>query len=155
MTMKKLFEKMDNLSQTCENLVILGDFNFPSLKWPLASFPEPHNSETHFCDLLLNSNLSQLITEATRFKKNQEPSTLDLLLTNEEFLVCNIEVEGPIGKSDHAVVQAELQFSTNSDHQIQNQKKYYQTNFHLVCNDLAQLDWDRMFLSLNLLLRCG
>ena len=59
--------------------------------------------------------------QPTRVRHGQEPSVLDLVLTNEEGMIENIEYGNPLGKSDHLV----LTFESNA---IQNRipkKKIY------------------------------
>jgi hypothetical protein len=46
--------------------MIAGDFNFPQLTWPIKQQPENTSSNSLFADLIMNSNLQQLILEPTK-----------------------------------------------------------------------------------------
>ena len=49
-------------------------------------------------------NLCQHVNNYTRERVGQQPSTLDLVFTNEVTMVNDIEIRNPLGKSDHAVL---------------------------------------------------
>ena len=40
----------------------------------------------------------------TRFRVNQQPSVLDLIMSNEEDMVVDLEFLSPLGASDHKVL---------------------------------------------------
>ncbi len=48
--------------------------------------------------------LYQHITEYTHYRKGQNPRLLDLILTNEEGMVNDMQYVPPLGKSDHVCV---------------------------------------------------
>ena len=71
-----LFDFLSNLSNASDQLIILGDFNFPDIDWDsLSSHSLPSNQ---FCDLVFQTGLSQLIDIPTHNHGN----ILDLVLTN-------------------------------------------------------------------------
>ena len=47
----------------------------------------------------------QHVNAPTRGKGSHKPSTLDLILTNEEEMVVDLIVDSPIGKSDHSLLR--------------------------------------------------
>lgn len=59
--------------------------------------------------MYLDSNLIQLIHKHTRYRINNNPSLLDLILCNDENLVTNIEYLAPIGKCDDPRIIATVQ----------------------------------------------
>ena len=63
--------------------------------------------ERDFLECVTDNILYQHVTVLTRFRGN-ERSTLDLILTQEEEDIKNINVYQPIGNSDHGVVTAEF-----------------------------------------------
>ena len=88
----------------CNRLVILRDFNLPNIDW--------QNDELKMNSKLVERNLydtfndccwHQHVHKPTRFRNNQA-STLDLIFTNEEMDVKNIEVLPGLGSSDHGIV---------------------------------------------------
>jgi hypothetical protein len=93
-------------------LVILGDFNFSTIHWPVKDPLYGNNSASHFTNLLLSSTLEQLITEPTTFRSGNCPSLLDLLLTNNKNMISCIDIKSPIEKSDHVHVVIEFKLQT-------------------------------------------
>ncbi|KAJ3638855.1 hypothetical protein MTP99_002187 [Tenebrio molitor] len=60
-------------------------------------------------DLIINSHLCQLVSEPTRFRLNQTPSTLDLIISSDDNSLTNLKYLSPIGISDHVTLGIELQ----------------------------------------------
>ena len=48
--------------------------------------------------------LLQHVKEPTRLRHGQQPSLVDLLLTNRDDMVTDIQVLSGLGKSDHSVI---------------------------------------------------
>ncbi len=48
--------------------------------------------------------MTQHIMEPTRWRDGQEANPLDLIFTNKDGLISDIEVPAPVGKSDHGVI---------------------------------------------------
>lgn len=82
---------------TLDNLIIAGDFNYPNIAWPLNNIPDTNSAMSSFMHFVADSNLFQLITEPTRFRTNNEPSILDLILTNDESIITGHEILPPVG----------------------------------------------------------
>ena len=85
----------------CEDLLICGDFNFPSIDW---SVYQSHDSESAFSSVFVKvvEELApfQHARNPTQFRGTQN-SCLDLVFTNEECMINEIEELPPLGKSDH------------------------------------------------------
>lgn len=108
----EVFDTLAKLAAENEQILIAGDFNLPEIKWPLTGAQTFGNSPAgYLSSVVRDSNLIQLINEPTRFRINQRPSLLDLIFVNNDEPVCNIHHLSPLGKSDHAVLQVDLQFS--------------------------------------------
>eukprot|EP00794_Sanderia_malayensis_P021254 gene21254-23327_t len=68
------------------HVCIIADVNYPAINWKTWS-PGNENEESEeykFIDCLRDNYLSQHITQPTRVRGTDEPSTLDLLITNDE-----------------------------------------------------------------------
>ena len=84
---------------------IMGDFNYKRVKWATCSTTESENSdEAQFLETIKDSFLHQQVEKPTRQRGNDEPSLLDLVLTNEDMQVSNLCHLSPLGKSDHDVL---------------------------------------------------
>ena len=78
-----------NICSTYKNVIVCGDFNYPCINWNLL-----HASTTSgqmFLDAIFDSYLVQVIDKPTR-----GDNILDLILTSNEALVENINIEEPL-----------------------------------------------------------
>ena len=90
-----------NYSHRC----IIGDFNFKDINW--TSWTTPHGAESKeakFIEAIKDCFLHQHIDEPTRRRGNDIPSQLDLIFSDEEMQVTDIQHLAPLGKSDHSVI---------------------------------------------------
>ncbi|EFA12429.1 hypothetical protein TcasGA2_TC005240 [Tribolium castaneum] len=97
------------------NLIIMGDFNFPCIDWSAKNTTGQTIIEKQFSELLLENNLSQIVTEPTRFRSQQRPSLLDLVILSDVNLVSSLNVSNPVGTSDHSKIEIELQIMIYSE----------------------------------------
>ena len=82
-------------------LLICEDFNLPMIDWSLHQSRDSENSFSNcFLSMVDDVNLFQHVRDSTRFRGSQN-SCLDLIFTNEENMVNEIEELPPLGKSDH------------------------------------------------------
>ena len=96
-------------SKNPSHLLLTGDFNLPEIDWE-SSFsmaPDAHCSHA-FIDLLNGCFLHQHVTEPTRYRLGTEPHILDLVITNEENMVKNLNLEAGLGLSDHVIIRFDL-----------------------------------------------
>lgn len=111
---KNLYENLSNASAH-NTVVLVGDFNYRSIVWPFAHDQTLHDSAQLFQKTYFDSALYQFITEPTRYQSGNTPSLLDLLMTNEEDLISGITYSAPIGKSDHSVIEFQIQYLISSN----------------------------------------
>jgi hypothetical protein len=109
-----LFHKLSELSATAGNLFIAGDFNLPTIDWSSTDYLNIRNyadnsAAYHFVETLVNSGLCQIVTKPTRFRQNQNPSPLDLIMVNDPALVSQVDYLSSIGKSDHRTLLSTIQ----------------------------------------------
>ena len=102
--MLKIFEKY-----YCHNVLIVGDFNIPSINWPLLDSINAHGKL--LIDFLQNFQLSQHVTTYTRLN-----AILDLVIAAPH-LISNCIVGD--GISDHDIVI----FDINKTRKITKKKK--------------------------------
>ena len=70
------------------HVVIMRDFNYPSISWDNANINLSADSEL-FYEVINDNLLVQHMPFNTRFKEGNVPSKLDLLFTNEEEMIDN------------------------------------------------------------------
>ncbi len=131
------------------HVLVMGDFNFSKINWRNWSLPkvskDVESEESKFLDAMCDSFLYQHITSPTRTREGQEPSLLDLIITNEEDMVSNVEHQSPLGKSDHSLIQ----FYFNCYHAClsNNTSKYLfnKADFAGMKESLGSVDWESKF----------
>lgn len=151
----QLFDYMAELGDGNKQVYIGGDFNLPEMKWPPNEASAGNSPAGYLASVVQNSNLTQLITQPTRFRTNQQPSLLDLFFTNNEESVTELEICPPLARSDHVVVDINLQFSVETLPQCSSRHisiiNYERANAELLTvnweNELSALDVDSMWLT--------
>ena len=82
--------------------VVMGDFNCPNICWQSNSAKNIRSSK--FLTCLADNFMVQKVEEATRGS-----AILDLILTNRDNLVNEVEVVGSLGGSDHTLLEFFIQ----------------------------------------------
>ena len=136
---RDLVEFLTSLSQEENNLIIIGDFNLPDICW--TSLTGSSSLSNLFCDFVFESNLSQLVSGPTHVKGN----TLDLLLTNNENLICQLSVQStPTSQlSDHYNICFHMVYcpSTSRRHSPLSVFDYSKADYEGLCNYLLDIDY--------------
>lgn len=102
----KLLELIQSLSKKrYSHYCIIGDFNMKSIEWKNWKCNSGDQSyENRFLECLDQCYLLQHVEHATRQRGSDQPSLLDLVLTNEINQISDIIYESPLGKSDHSTL---------------------------------------------------
>ena len=103
---KKLLANLRWARDRYKEILVVGDFNLPSISW--ETFEASGTFAREFLEVTEETNLEQLVTEATRYRHGQNPSLLDLILSDESDTIENIQHLPPIGKSDHVNIVFQL-----------------------------------------------
>ena len=132
-------------SKSYSHLLIAGDMNYPSINWDDWSTPgDNQNSEDFlFIEELRASYLYQHINEPTRGRGTNEPHVLDLIITNEEDMVDNIEINSPLGKSDHSVIEYTYNCYLDTNTNTETKLIYDRGNYEEMRKDMTR-DWRRL-----------
>jgi ribonuclease P/MRP protein subunit RPP40 len=90
---------------TQDPVLIVGDFNYGEIDWNLIQVPDDstHCNEQLFIKTLRKIFLIQHVTNPTRQRGSDTPHTLDLVITNDQF-ISDITHLSPLGKSDHCLL---------------------------------------------------
>ena len=79
--------------------IIMGDFNFRDINWSdMTTAANEQHSTTLFIESIRVSCLFQQVTKPTHIRENNEPSILDLIFTNEEEMVSDLQYDSSLGK---------------------------------------------------------
>lgn len=85
-------------SQRYSHVLVCGDFNYPAIDWTLHSTTRATPSGSAFLEAIDNSFLYQHVRGHTRARGSADPTTLDLVFTNEESMITDLSYESPLGK---------------------------------------------------------
>ena len=92
------------------HVCVVGDFNYKLINWSSWTTTRGEESgESQFIESVRDCFFHQHVENPTRRRGNDEPSTLDLVFTNESLQVSDIVHNSPLGKSDHDVLTFEFQ----------------------------------------------
>ena len=127
-------------------LILMGDFNLKEIDWTKC-FYTGNNTEHvafKFIECARDCFLFQHVTEHTRQRGNDHPSTLDLIFSNEENMVSDLDILAPLGKSDHSIIK----FNINCD--MDYQKPQIKTLFNKgtyegLRNKINSINWVEEF----------
>ena len=84
-------------------VMFIGDFNFPGINWNEWISKNNNKLEMKFISNLQDNFLMQNVMFLTRARGSDNPHTLDLVISNDDFIE-EIQNLGPLGKSDHSVL---------------------------------------------------
>ena len=128
----------------CQTL-ICGDFNFGEIDWETQEVNAGPGSAPHqFYDIVQDNFYYQHVTEETRRRGNQTPSTLDLILTKSELEIEGLQHTPPFGASDHDV----LKFDFVTEHQERNfviakiKRNYWKGKYTELDAYFNEINWD-------------
>ncbi|MCD9088864.1 hypothetical protein, partial [Stenotrophomonas sp. SY1] len=87
----------------------MGDFNCKEICWKEMTVKGGDDLWGNvLLEMIIDHTMTQWIQENTRYRNEEEPSRLDLIITSEPRIVDKIEYKTPIGKSDHILIELEL-----------------------------------------------
>ena len=127
------------------HLLISGDFNYPEINWEngYSQTNEDHRA-SKFLNTVYDSYLIQHVDQHTHFRSDQEPTLIDLLLTNEEEMVNGIQYLPPLGKSHHSGLLFQYMCYNNPTRNASLREKIYQYHagkYAEMNQELNQFDW--------------
>ena len=127
--------------------LIAGDFNHPLITWdPSPILPEniaPENPATKFATCIADTFLHQHITEPTRYRGNQTPTNDDLIFSNEQELVQQLQLLSPLGGSDHIGISMNFLFDYRTDTHKQVSFNWNKADFEGMRETLDK-DWESL-----------
>ena len=88
--------------------------------------------------------LHQHVTVAPRNRVGQRTSMFDLILTNDENMVDNLEVHSPPGNSDHGCLKFHLRCCRERKVQQRKMYLYDEGNYSSMKEELAGVAWDAL-----------
>ncbi|GAA51441.1 hypothetical protein CLF_106108 [Clonorchis sinensis] len=87
------------------HLLLVGDFNAPKAPWTeLQCVGSSGPFAAALTEVVQQSAWTQHVVAPTRYRAGQQPSPLDLVITNERHFVDQVTINAPLGHSDHCVL---------------------------------------------------
>ena len=97
------------------NLMVLGGFKYPRIDWVHYSTNSCINDSNYkFLETTRDCFFQQYVKNSTRGRNSDNPSLLDLVLSNNDDLIDNVSLLPPLGKSDHSTIEVLLNYSSNN-----------------------------------------
>ena len=136
-----------SLDEKFSHICFVGDFNFRTINW--NSWTTPHcenNKEEKFLETIRSSFLYQHVNQPTRSRGSDNPSTIDLILSNEQDQISKLKYSTPLGKSDHSVLtfvfHCYLDIKENSTKYM-----YERADYAAMNNYLNGIEWSKGFIA--------
>ena len=137
---KLLHQILERVGNQGYGVLLTGDFNLPNIDWNTQTTTAPENSpEQQFLDAINDSFLTQHVKEITRVRGDHRPTTLDLIITNDQNSVENITYLRPIGKSDHCVI-------ATTPSTTKRQLNYFKGDYMSFKEKLREINWENILL---------
>ena len=95
-----------------------------------------------FIETLRDSFLFQHIQKPTRVRGKNEPSTLELLLTNEEGMIDEIEMESTFRKSDHGLLSFVFHCYNTELTDAPNKFLFSKEDYNKIKEELSKIVWE-------------
>ena len=143
-----LFEALQVISgNDPSHLLILGDFNIKEIDWNNMSSAENENHiATQFLECIKDCFLFQDVREPTRYRSQNVPSILDLILTNES----KLHYKPGLGKSDQLVLEFTYNCNIKSSESPPKKLNFFKGNYKNISEKLQENDWDQELHGLSL-----
>ena len=113
-----------SLRKEYSQVVIAGDFNHPGIKWtestgedsetiiiPESTHLNPDHCDNTFIECIEDSLLMQHVTQPTRYRENQSPTLDDLIFTNDDQTLSDLQHIHHLGASDHLMLNFNINFN--------------------------------------------
>jgi hypothetical protein len=123
-----LTKAIDCLCISDASVILCGDFNLPQINWSSQDTSNVSDLlSSSFVDCIQENALVQYVVEATRGN-----NILDLVFSNDPFLMHDVIVGVPLSTSDHNTVDFKLNFCN----------AIFLNNTDKVFTDFSAVDWD-------------
>ena len=140
---EKLLELLNSIAENePRGLLIIGDFNFPEIDWTHQLVrANSESTSNRFLNHIMKSFWTQIVDSPTRIRGTENPSLLDLIITNNPDMINEIAYDSPLGNSDHLTLNFSFPFAppSKSNHQ-QKYLNFRKANFTKIREEM-NMDW--------------
>ncbi|XP_069134268.1 uncharacterized protein [Argopecten irradians] len=129
-------------TRNAKHILITGDFNFPEINWTdWTTCTSENHISTRFLECVRDTFLYQHIHKPTRYREGQNPSILDLVFSNDEQIVNDVNYLPSIGRSDHILLSFKLSVSHSDNHTKQERRNYHKGHYDAIREELTSVNW--------------
>ena len=148
---KLLNQLIPNTSLIDGKLLILGNFNFPTINWDNLSTPHLSNHSTsEFLAAAQDAFLFQCVHSPIHTRPNQKPTLTDLIFSQDGQTITNMTTSAPLGISHHKGLRFDYIVGHNSKNETP-RYLYHRANYASMKLELQKVDWCKCFIILALL----
>ena len=133
------------VGQNDTHILIVGDFNYGSLDWDLMQSTESLNHcSSLFIECIKDLFLYQHVKDCTRHRVGQSSSRLDLIFSNEQGMVTDLDYVQPLGASDHDCLV--FNFRCYTDHRPSDvpRPNYYKGKYDQMRETFKSVKWENI-----------
>ena len=124
------------------NIIIAGDFNYKEIDWGNEYAPPNREHQAIFINAIQDCFLYQHVTEPTRFRPNENPNLLDLILSGEESMIKDLDYLPPLGESDHICIRFNaINGIRETETEESTERNFYKTDVVAVIKELEKYNW--------------
>ena len=126
------------------HLLIMGDFNLPKINWTTwtSQGQDGEDEDSLFIESFRDAYLYQHVQQHTRVRGSNDPSTIDLILSNEEGMVSELEHQSPLGRSDHATLVFKFHCYNTMLVDSPTKFQFNRGDYNGMRKELAETNWD-------------
>ena len=143
-----VIQNLSTILKKSKRVILVGDFNCKEINWEnYESVVGEHAWGGRFLNLMMENMMEQKVKENTRYRGDDEPARLDLVLTRDVGIEDEIQYKCPLGKSDHVVLQMRLQEEEESKDELykSNRLNYKKTDKRSLREYFGRIDWNDLF----------
>ena len=124
------------MKKTSPNSLILGDFNFPGIRWSTGGSDA---KSREFFEVLEDQYMTQHVDGPTHINGN----VLDLVITRDDEIVESVTMEGRLGKSDHEMILTTLKSEASNDTRSVFLRDYSKANYRQMKSKMISVNWSK------------
>ena len=138
---------LSKINPRSDVVLVLGDFNLPSINWEHETCPnDSKHVSSKFLDCVHEYYLTQFVDKPTHHRGEQNPTLIDLVLSNDNEFVYNLNQCAPFGLSHHNVISFSLNVKQSNVSLPTVTKFIWDKGDYVGMNDhLKNVDWDSRF----------
>ena len=138
----QMFSKASEMNYS--HVLVMGDCNHKEIDWKemTTKCTETHEA-SKFLEAIRDSYLHQHTRNPTHFRGDQTPNVLDLIFTNEETMINDIDYSAPVGKSHHSTLLFQFKCYKPSETSNIPGYTYDKGDYDTIREKLSEINWDK------------